>query len=67
MKWMQMYLVGYAILLCGAVAALWKLGVLERVGPVWTAIGIVIAIGLGVMVSVSGSGNKETVEIDQKR
>jgi len=25
------------------------------------------AIGLGVMVSVSGSGNKETVEIDQRR
>ena len=67
MKWMQMYLVGYFIVLAGVAAALWKLGVIERVGPAWTAIGIVIAIGLGVMVSVSGSGNKETVEIDQKR
>ena len=67
MKWMQMYLVGYVIVLGGLIAALWKLGVIERVGPAWTAIGIVIAIGLGVMVSVSGSGNKETVEIDQKR
>jgi hypothetical protein len=27
----------------------------------------VIAIGLGFMISVSNSGNKETVEIDQKR
>ena len=51
----------------GLIGPLWKRGVLERVGPVWTTIGIVIAIGLGVMVSVSGSGNKETVEIDQKR
>lgn len=67
MKWMRMYLVGYSIVLVGLVAALWKLGVLERVGPAWVAIGVLIAIGLGVMVSVSGSGNKETVEIDQKR
>jgi len=67
MKWMQMYLVGYFIVLGGVTAALWKLGVIERVGAAWTAIGIVVAIGLGLMVSVSGSGNKETVEIDQKR
>ena len=67
MKWMRMYLVGYSIVLVGLVAALWKLGVLERVGPAWTAIGIVIAIGLGLMISVSGSGKKETLEIDQKR
>ena len=66
MKWMRMYLVGYSIVLVGLIAALWKLGVIERVGPVWTAIGIVIAIGLGVMVSVSSSGDKKTVEIDQK-
>ena len=66
MKWMRMYLVGYVIVLVGLIAALWKLGLLERVGPTWTAIGILIAIGLGIMVSVSSSGNKETVEIDQK-
>jgi hypothetical protein len=67
MKWMQMYLVGYVIVVGGIVAALWKMGVIERVGTGWTAIGIVIAIGLGFMISVSNSGNKETVEIDQKR
>jgi hypothetical protein len=67
MKWMRMYLVGYSIVLVGLIAALWKLGVLGRVGPAWVAIGIVIAIGLGVMVSVSSSGNRETVEIDQER
>ena len=67
MKWMQMYLVGYAIVLCGLIAALWKMGVLERVGAAWTAIGIVIAIGLGVMISVANSGKRETVQIDAKR
>lgn len=67
MKWMRMYLVGYVLVLAGLSAALWKLGVIERVGPAWTAIGIVTAIGLGVMLSVSGSGNKETVEIDERR
>ena len=67
MKWMQMYLVGYVIVLGGLIAALWKLGVIERVGPGWTTIGIVIAIGLGFMVAVGNSGSKETVEIDQKR
>jgi hypothetical protein len=67
MKWMQMYLVGYVIVLAGLVAVAWKLGLIERVGPVWTAIAVVIAIGLGVMGSVSGSGSKETLEIDHKR
>jgi hypothetical protein len=67
MKWMRMYMAGYAIVLGGFIAALWKLGVIDRVGPAWTTIGIGIAVGLGVILSVSGSGSKETVEIDQKR
>lgn len=61
-----MYMVGYAIVLVGIIAALWKAGVLERAGAGWTAIGIVIAVGLGVMVSVANSGQKQTVEIDKK-
>jgi hypothetical protein len=66
MKWMQMYMVGFVIVLGGVIAAMWKLGVIERVGAGWTAIGIVIAIGLGVMVSIANSGKKETLEIDRK-
>jgi len=65
MKFMGIYLIGYVIFMGGVIAALWKMRVLERVGPVWTTIGIVIAIGLGVMISVSGSGKKETIEIDK--
>ena len=66
MKWMQMYMVGFVIVLGGLIAAMWKLGVIERVGAGWTAIGIVIAIGLGVMFSIANSGKKETLEIDRK-
>ena len=66
MKSMQMYLVGYVILLAGLVAALWKLGVLARVGSAWAAIGIVVAIGVGIMVSFS-LGETKSVEAEQKR
>jgi len=65
MKSMWMYLAGYVILVVGLVAALWKLGILARLGPVWTLIGIVVAIGLGVMLAVSAGGAK-TIEVDDK-
>jgi hypothetical protein len=65
MKWVNMYLLGYFILLAGLVAALWKLGILEAVGAGWTAIGAVIAVGIGIMVSVANSGPKETVQIEK--
>jgi hypothetical protein len=65
MKWVQMYLLGYAIMICGIMAALWKMGVLARVGAGWTAIGLLIALGLGVMIAVSGSGTKQSIEVDR--
>ena len=65
MKWVNMYFLGYVILLAGIVAALWKIGVIERVGAGWTAIGIVIAVGVGIMVSVASSGRKESIQIEK--
>ena len=65
MKWANLYLLGYAILLAVIVAALWKAGVLDRVGAGWTAIGVVIAVGIGIMVSVANSGGKETIQIQK--
>ena len=67
MKWTRMYLIGFAILVCGILAALWKLEVLATIGMTWTLICIVIAIGIGIMFAVSRSGKKETIEIDQKK
>jgi hypothetical protein len=58
MRFINMYLIGYFVLLIGAVAALWYGGVLRNVSPVWVVIGLVIAVGLGVMMSVS-SGKPE--------
>lgn len=66
MKWLQIYLVGYAILVVGMLAALSKLGVLDRIGTEWTLIGVVIAIGVGIMIAVTGSGDKKTIEVEQK-
>ncbi|MCX6538484.1 MAG: hypothetical protein NT151_06060 [Acidobacteria bacterium] len=66
MKSVGIYLAGYVVLVGGLIAALWKLGVLDRVGSAWTAIGIVIAIGLGIMLSVS-MGKTKTVEVEEKR
>jgi hypothetical protein len=54
MRFINMYLAGYFILLLGALAALWYGGVLRNVSPVWVVIGLVIAVGLGIMLSVSG-------------
>jgi hypothetical protein len=66
MKWTGIYFLGYAIFAGGLIAALWKMGVLDRIGTTWTLIGIVIAIGFGIMIAVSGSGEKKTVEVDHK-
>jgi len=66
MKWAGMYLVGFLVLLCGVLAALWKLGVLASIGAAWTAIGVLILVGIGIMVAVSHSGIKENIDINSK-
>ena len=66
MKWTGIYLIGYVILVGGLVAALWKMGILARIGVAWTLIGIVIAIGIGIMLAVSSSGRKDNIEINRK-
>jgi hypothetical protein len=65
MKWTGAYFLGYVILLAGIIAALWKTGVLQRVGTTWTIIGVVIAIGLGIMIAVANSGRKESIQIEK--
>ena len=66
MKWTGMYLIGFLVALGGVSAALWKLGVLERIGTAWSLIGLVIMIGLGVMFAVANSGTKENIQIDRE-
>jgi len=65
-KWAGMYFVGFILLIGGVLAALWKLGIVDRIGTTWTAIGLVIMVGFGIMISVSHSGTKENIQIDRR-
>ena len=66
MKWAGMYFAGFAILIGGVLAALWKLGVLQHIETTWIVIGVAILMGIGIMVSVANSGTKENIQIDRK-
>ncbi len=55
MKFMTIYLVGYFILVIGAVAALWQSGILDRIPGIWIAIGALVCVGLGIMLAVSSA------------
>jgi 4-hydroxybenzoate polyprenyltransferase len=66
MKWAGMYLVGFILLVGGILAALWTLGLLAGITPVWAMIGLAIIVGIGIMISVANSGTKENIQIDRK-
>jgi hypothetical protein len=66
MKFAGMYFVGFVILIGGLLAALWKLGILARIGTTWTLIGLAILLGLGIMIAVANSGSKENIQIDRR-
>jgi hypothetical protein len=53
MRFIHLYLIGYFVLVVGAVLALWQAGVLVRVSGVWLAIGMLIVFGLGIMLAVT--------------
>ena len=53
MRFINMYLVGYFILIVGIGLGLWQSGALKSVGPVWIGIGCLIALGVGIMMAVS--------------
>jgi hypothetical protein len=53
MRYVQVYLVGYFLLVVGALAALWYGGVLQQIPAAWIVIGVAIAAGLGIMLAVS--------------
>ena len=55
MRLLRIYLVGYFVLVLGAVLALWQAGVLAQIPLVWIAIGLLLAIGLGVILAVTST------------
>jgi hypothetical protein len=62
MRYVNVYLIGYFVLVLGALAALWYGGVLRQISATWIVIGLVIAIGLGVMLAVSAGKPEITRE-----
>jgi hypothetical protein len=62
MRFVSMYLIGYFVLLIGALAALWYGGALRHISAVWVLIGLVIAVGLGIMLAISAGKPEITRE-----
>jgi hypothetical protein len=62
MRFISIYLIGYFILVVGAVLALWQAGILARIPAAWIAIGALIAVGLGIMLAVSAGKPDITTE-----
>ena len=62
MRFVNIYLIGYFLLVIGALAALWYGGVLQQLSGTWVVIGLVIAFGLGIMLAVSAGKPEITRE-----
>ena len=62
MRFVNIYLVGYFLLVLGALAALWYGGALSHISATWVLIGLMIAVGLGVMLAVSAGKPEITRE-----
>ena len=60
MKWAGMYFLGFAIVIGGVLAALWKLGLLQQVGTTWIVIAVAILVGIGLMVLSATAAPKRT-------
>ena len=52
MRFINFFLIGYFIVIVGAVLGLWQAGALTRVSPMWIGAGALVAIGAGIVMSV---------------
>ena len=59
LRFIHVYLIGYSVVVLGAVAALWHGGVLRQIAPTWIVIALAIAAGFGIMLALS-TGRRET-------
>ena len=66
MKFINMFLIGYFVLILGVGLALWQSGVLANIAPIWIFIAAIIAIGIGIMASVSSGKPTITEEVRNK-
>ena len=66
MRFINMFLIGYFVLILGVGLALWQSGVLAQIAPIWIFIGVVVAVGIGIMASVSSGKPTITEEVRNK-
>ena len=63
MKFVNIYLIGYVILVVAAAIGLGKAGVLQHMQPIWIVVSVLAVIGIGIMMSVkSGKPTGPTVQ-----
>jgi hypothetical protein len=62
MRFVNAYLIGYFLLVLGALAALWYGGALRQISAMWVLIGLIIAVGLGIMLAISAGKPEITRE-----
>ena len=53
MRFIQLYLFAYFVLVLGAGLALLQAGILTRVNPVWVLIGSALVVGFAVLLALS--------------
>jgi hypothetical protein len=51
MRFVQIYLAVYFVLVIGAGLALWQAGILARIPPMWIGLTAVVTIALGLLVA----------------
>ena len=64
MRFINLFLVGYVVLMVGIGIALWQSGILARLSAVWIVVGVLVAVGVGIMLAVS-SGKPAITEVKQ--
>jgi hypothetical protein len=65
MRFIHLFLVGYCLIVLGALVALWHTGVLQRVEPIWIGVGLLVTAGLGILLSVRSGKPAITEEIER--
>lgn len=64
MRFINLFLVGYVVLMLGIGIALWQSGILGRLSAVWIVVGVLVAVGVGIMLAVS-SGKPAVTEVQR--
>jgi hypothetical protein len=65
MRSIHLFLIGYFVMVVGIGVALWQVGLLGRVSPVWLAAAALIAGGIGIMMAVSSGKSTITESIEK--